>query len=141
MKKLDFLILFGVLLFISILFLIANNRKYDINNDIQIIINNEIIDNLSINDNNTYLINSDDLYIYVYKNGSLIKTIDNKHKKNIFNIITIDSSKIKMKESNCLGKDCMHMEINENHKLPIICTNGIVIKISNNDNKSDILIK
>jgi hypothetical protein len=46
-----------------------------------------------------------------------------------------------MEASNCVGKDCMHMEINEQHKLPIICTNGIVIKISNKDNQSDIMIK
>ena len=140
MKKLDFLILFGVLLFISIIFLLFKTNNYT-NNDIQIIVNNELIDNLTINDNNTYLINSDDLYIYIYKNKVLIKKIENKYKRNIYNIITIDKSTIKMKESNCAGKDCMYMEINENHKLPIICTNGIVIKISNNDNKSDILIK
>ncbi len=140
MKKLDFLILFGFILFISIIFLLFKTNNYT-NNDIQIIINNELIDNLTINDNNTYLINSDDSYIYIYKNKLFIKKIENKYKKNIYNIITIDKATIKMKISNCAGKDCMYMEINENYKLPIICTNGIVIKISNNDNKSDILIK
>ena len=140
MKKLDFLILVGMLLFISFLFILFNNKKY-VNNKLQLIVNNELIDNLNINESNIYLINSDDIYIYIYKNELLFKTVTNKYRKKIYNVITIENGTIKVTSSNCIGKDCMHMEINKNNNLPIICTNGIVIKISNSNKTSDIMIK
>ena len=138
MKKLDFLIVLGLLFIGFIIFLLFNDTSNS--NTIQIIINNEVIEELDIYNNTEYRIQSDEYNIYIYKNKVLIKKIDNEAKKDIYNVITIENSKVIMSESNCKGKDCMHMEITLDKKLPIICTNGVVIKISNNDNKSDITI-
>lgn len=138
MKKYDFLIVLIVLAFVSIIYISFNIT--DKTNIVEIIINNEIIDEVNIYEDNIYLIESDTEFIYIYKNNNLFKKIDNKYKKNIHNIITINNKVTKMTQSNCKGKDCMYMEINDIINLPIICTNGIVVKVSNNTNKSDIII-
>jgi len=139
MKKYDFLIVSIVFIFACFIYIIFNINKTD-SNTIQIIINNEIIDELDIYNNISYIIESNDSEILIYKNNKLIKIIKNTYHKDIYNIITIKDSKVTMSQSNCSGKDCTYMEISQNKKLPIICTNGIVIKISNNTNSSDIII-
>ncbi len=138
MKKIDFLI-GGIILLIAIFIYLNFNNKYNSINNIELIINNEIIDNIDINNNCEYIITSDNVYIYIYKNDQLIKTIDNKYTKNIYNKVSVKDKTITISESNCKGKDCLYMKINDNVKLPIICTNGVVIKI-NKEDSSDIII-
>lgn len=138
MKKYDFLIVGIVLIFSCFIYVLFNNKTNS--NTIQVIINNEVIDEIDIYDNLSYIIDSNDSEIIIYKNNKLIRTIKNTYRKDIYNVIIIKDSKVIMSQSNCSGKDCMYMEISQDKKLPIICTNGIVIKISNNDNKSDIII-
>lgn len=138
MKKIDFLIVFLVLIISLFLFLSFNNTN-NVSNNIQLIINNEQIDSLDINTECEYIINSDNIYIYIYKNNQLIKKINNKYIKNIYNKIIISNNTIVMVASNCKGKDCMNMKINNTTYFPIICTNGVVIKITNKQN-SDIMI-
>ena len=44
-----------------------------------------------------------------------------------------------MIDASCKGKDCMEMEINKNKSMPIVCTNGIVVKVVLDSSKIDIL--
>lgn len=133
MKRYDSIIIASIFVIIIISFFIFNKTNID-NNIIQIIVNNEVIDEININNQYEYIIESNNDTINIYKtdlnNKKIIsiKKVQNKSNKNIYNHIVINNRKINMTESNCKGKDCMHMEINENKQFPIICTNGIIIK-------------
>ncbi len=144
MKKIDYIIISFVLIFILILYLFLYKPYINNTNDdtkIEIIVNNEYIDTISIIDINCiYEIKSDKNLIYIYKNDILLKSIDNEKNIIIYNKIQITNNSVKVIDSNCKGKDCMFMEINIHKKLPIICTNGVIIKIVKNNNDSDIII-
>ena len=143
MKKVDYLIIALIFVFITMIYMFIYRPYISKSSDkIQLIINNEEIDNFYLYEEITYEIKSNNNQILIYKNDSLFKTIDNKNIKNIYNKIKIENRKVKVIESNCAHKDCMHMEINNNYKLPIICTNGITIKYKTktNNNQSDIII-
>lgn len=139
MKKLDYLIIIIIILFFLIVsyFVFKTNTSTD---KIQIIVNNEIIDEISINDNYEYFIISENDIINIYKNNIIFKTIKyNMFNKQIENHIIVKDNKVIMAESNCSGQDCMQMELNSITKMPIICTNGIVIKFAKKENyQSDI---
>lgn len=140
MKKIDYLLMVVIVIFIIVLFIFIyipymNNIS---NNNIQIIINNQIVDEFNINDEYQYLIETKDNNIYIYRNSKLIKKI-NSNNKTIYNKIQVSNNEVKIIEANCSGKDCMHMKLNAYYKLPIICTNGIIIKYSNNNYNSDII--
>lgn len=139
MKRFDFLIVSVILIFITILIILVkpfnNNTK-----KIEIIICNEIIDIEYIDTNNNYLITSDIDYIYIYKNKNLIKQINNKTNKIITNEIVIINNEVTIKNTNCNGKDCLNMVLNKHNRLPIICTNGVVIKFIDNNKNSDIIL-
>ena len=139
MRKLDFLIYGIVLLFGLLLFILFNTNNTKEYNTIQLIVNNQIIDETHMYNENTYLIVSDNTNIYIYKNNNLITKINNDLNKNIYNNVIIKDNKVIMSEANCKGKDCLHMEISQEKKLPIICTNGVVIKLIENNN-SDIIV-
>lgn len=144
MKKLDYLIILIFILILSIIYIFIYNPyiKSINNNKIQILVNNHLIDEIDISSNKEYIIKSNNDLIEIYVNEILIKTIPNNNYKQIYNKIIISNNKVLITESNCKGKDCMYMEINQNKKYPIICTNGIVIKYSDrkNDYSSDIII-
>ena len=44
-----------------------------------------------------------------------------------------------MIEASCSGKDCMKMEINKNKTLPIVCTNGVNVRIKSKNSEIDIV--
>lgn len=128
MKKLDYLIIIIIILFCTIIgfFVIGTNSTV---NKIQIIVKNEIVDEINISDNYEYIIVSENDVINIYRNNIIFKTIKyDTPSKQIKNHIVVKNNKINMIESNCSGKDCMQMELNNISKMPIICTNGIVIK-------------
>ena len=142
MKKLDYLIILNVIFFIGIIyFLIYKPYFNNINeNKILIVFDNQIIDEINISEERTYIIKTNNNNIDIYIDDVLTKTIPSNN-KNIYNEIVIKDNKVIMKDSNCKGKDCMYMETNKISKLPIICTNGVVIKFStNNKYTSDIII-
>ncbi len=142
MKKLDYLIILVVILFIGIIYLSIYKPYFNnINeNKILIIFDNQIIDEINISEERTYIIKTNNNNIDIYIDDVLTKTIPSNN-KNIYNKIVIKNNNVIMQESNCKGKDCMYMETNKISKLPIICTNGVVIKFStNNKYTSDIII-
>lgn len=143
MKKLDYLIILFVILFIGIIYLFIYKPYYNNTNEnkILIIFDNQIIDEINISEERTYILKTNnENNIDIYIDDVLTKTIPSNN-KNIYNEIVIKDNKVIMKDSNCKGKDCMYMETNKISKLPIICTNGVVIKFStNNKYTSDIII-
>lgn len=142
MKKVDYLIIALIFVFITMIYMFIYRPYISKSSDkIQLIINNEEIDNFYLYEEITYEIKSINNQILIYKNDSLLKTIDNKNIKNIYNKIKIENRKVQVIDSNCIHKDCMNMEIKDTNKLPIICTNGITIKYkTKSNNTSDIII-
>lgn len=110
------------------------------NASMQIILNDILIDEISLYENMEYTIDSDANFIYIYKNKYLVNTIKNNKNKVIYNKILIQNEVVKVTESNCKGKDCMSMKIDKNTILPIICTNGLVIKLVDNKQYGDIIV-
>lgn len=142
MKKVDYLIIASIFVFITMIYMFIYRPYISKSSDkIQLIINNEEIDSFYLYEEITYEIKSINNQILIYKNDSLFKTIDNKNIKNIYNKIKIENRKVQVIDSNCIHKDCMNMEIKDTNKLPIICTNGITIKYkTKSNNTSDIII-
>ena len=142
MKKVDYLIIALIFVFITMIYMFIYRPYISKSSDkIQLIINNEEIDNFYLYEEITYEIKSINNQILIYKNDSLFKTIDNKNIKSIYNKIKIEDRKVQVIDSNCIHKDCMNMEIKDTNKLPIICTNGITIKYkTKSNNTSDIII-
>lgn len=142
MKKVDYLIIALIFVFITMIYMFIYRPYISKSSDkIQLIINNEEIDSFYLYEEITYEIKSINNQILIYKNDSLLKTIDNKNIKNIYNKIKIEDRKVQVIDSNCIHKDCMNMEIKDTNKLPIICTNGITIKYkTKSNNTSDIII-
>lgn len=77
--------------------------------------------------------------IYVYKNDVLKTEIEYTGTKDFYNTILIKDGTIKMIEASCSGKDCMKMEINKNKTLPIVCTNGVNVRIRSKNSEIDIV--
>ena len=77
--------------------------------------------------------------IYVYKNDVLKTEIEYAGTKDFYNTILIKDGTIKMIEASCSGKDCMKMEINKNKTLPIVCTNGVNVRIKSKNSEIDIV--
>ena len=136
MKRIDYLIIGFVVIVGAILYLCMMREK-TVTNTYQIIVKNQVVDEDYIYNKNNYLIESSNGYIYIYKNDSLLIKILNKDI--IKNEIEVCNNVIKMKNANCSGKDCTFMIIDSNHKMPIICTNGVVIKLVNRQTNSDIV--
>ena len=134
MKKVDYLIIALIFVFITMIYMFIYRSYISKSSDkIQLIINNEEIDNFYLYEEITYEIKSNNNQILIYKNDSLFKSIYNK--------IKIEDRKVQVIDSNCIHKDCMNMEIKDTNKLPIICTNGITIKYkTKSNNTSDIII-
>lgn len=112
MKKLDFVIIFIVLL-ISILIYSLYFNAYKIKA-------------------------SDQLYVEVIYKNDLVKRI--KLEKDTYEVIDIDKDghhnqvtityeSIKMTEADCPDKYCMRMFMNYRSYTPIMCTNGVVVRI------------
>lgn len=136
MKRLDYLII-GFILIVGVVLYVFMVDQKPCTNKYQIIVKNQVVDEDYIYNKNNYLIESSNGYIYIYKNNHLLIEIFNNDI--IKNEIEVCDSVIKMKNANCKGKDCTFMIIDDNHKGPIICTNGVVIKLVNKQTNSDIV--
>ncbi len=138
MKKWDYLIISIVGLIILVFFIVfyLPYRNIDLENaKVMIMINNQIIEELDLDENKEYdyvIKASKNSDILIYKNESLLKTITNTKNIEIDNNFMIKGYEIKMTNANCKHHDCMHMVINNQSTLPIVCTNGIIIKVINN---------
>lgn len=146
-KALDiiFIVISIAILLCSYFFFYQRYNKTNEDSIIEIAFKNEVIDKLSADDafNSNYIYEikyiADKNTIYVYKNDALIKEISYHGPKDFNNTIQFKDGSIKMIEASCNGKDCMEMEINKNKSMPIVCTNGIVVRIILENNKIDIL--
>ena len=141
-----FIFIAVIILVLSIFFFVFrkyNHKSEDAN--IQIMYKNEVIDVIQCKEifqedkEYIYVINGIDDKIYIYKNDVLFKTIDNKNNNDFNNVIKMKDNKIYMEEASCKNKDCMKTIITSNSNLPIICTNGISIVISNESSDIDII--
>lgn len=124
-------------------------KKYTNNKDaniVEIYFKNELIDKMSTD----VAFTSDIVYeityqkdtgiIQVFKNNNdLIKEISYHGPSDFYNVIQMKDGNIKMIDASCRGKDCMEMEINKAKTMPIVCTNGLVVKVVMDKNKIDIL--
>jgi len=143
MKKIDYLIIALILFFITLVYIFIYRPYISLSSDkLQLVINNEEIDDFYLHEEILYEIKSDSNQIKIYKNDILFKTINNENNRNIYSKIQIINRRVKVIDSNCIHKDCMYMEIKDIYKLPIICTNGIIIKYKDKktNNQSDIII-
>ena len=134
-----------VIILCSYFFFYKRYNNNSENSTIEICFKNETIDKLSASDafssNYIYEIKyvASEETIYVYKNDSLIKEINYHNSKDFNNTIQFKDGSIKMIDASCKGKDCMEMEINKNKSMPIVCTNGLVVKVVLDSSKIDIL--
>ncbi|MFA6661734.1 MAG: NusG domain II-containing protein [Bacilli bacterium] len=135
MKKGDIIILVSLFAIILVGFFVYYLVVKTDSNTIEIVVKNEIVETTTLNNDATYKIySSEDLEdIYVYKDDELIKTINYKHSIAISNTIQIKDKTVNMIDANCNTKDCMKMYINESHKMPIICTNGVEVRVIENN--------
>ena len=135
-----------IIICVIIFFLVVRGKKI---NDglIEISFKNEIIDEIDFDkvfiekQEITYRIDyiPSDNKIYVYKNDVLKSEINYQGTKDFHNTILVKDGTIKMIEASCSGKDCMKMEINKNKTLPIVCTNGVNVRIKNKNSEIDIV--
>lgn len=81
---------------------------------------------------------SDTLYIEVlYKNEVVYSFVFDEDiseeviisRDGIYNEVYITYEHVHMHEANCPDQYCMHMYMNYKHFTPIICTNGVVVRI------------
>ena len=142
------LIIFVVMIIIVLSVFFFVFKKYNVKSEdtnIKIMYKNETIDVISAkeifqNDKEyRYVIEGIDDKIYVYKNDILLKTINNQNKDDFKNIINMENNKVYMEDATCKNKDCMKTIIDDKSHLPIICTNGISVIISDANNDIDII--
>lgn len=140
-KLADILIIISIIIIIISIFLFSFKKyKVDLNDSyIEIIYKNEVVVKTQVNEEAEYEIkSSDDLKnVLIYKNDILIKSLNITVNDDFYNIIIIKDGVIHMDDASCKNKDCMKTEINETHTLPIICTNGVTIKVVSNDDIID----
>ena len=141
-----FVLVIMIVLVLSVFFFVF--KRYNIKSEdanIKIMYKNETIDIINkkeifqSNNQYRYVIEGIDDKIYVYKNDVLFKTINNLNNDDFKNIINMENNKIYMEDATCKNKDCMKTIISNNSYLPIICTNGISVIISNDNNDIDII--
>ena len=135
-----------IIICVLIFFLVVKKEKVD-DGIIEISFKNQIIDEIDCDsvfeslDEIKYEIIYDHStsIISIYKNGSIYKKIPYTASKDFNNTILIKDGSIKMIEASCSGKDCMKMEINKNKTLPIVCTNGVNVRIKGKNQEIDIV--
>lgn len=135
MKRLDFLIIFLIVLICVSLYIIYFNYQIKDFNKIDIYYQNTYLESFSLEKDETIYITSnieEKTIIISYSD------IENKYdiesiSKEIINTVSILNGEVRMIESNCPNHVCEAIVINSKSKRPIVCTNGIIIKLSNDD--------
>ena len=135
-----------IIIWILLFFLVVKKDKVD-DGVIEISFKNQIIDEIDYDSvfNKCEEIKYEITYdhdiniISIYKNGSLYKKLSYSGLKDFNNTILIKDGTIKMIEASCSGKDCLKIEINKNKTLPIVCTNGINVRIKSKNQEIDIV--
>ena len=135
MKKLDYLIIIIVAI-ISIsfytIYIVSKNLRDEV--DIQILYQNEVI-------YETPLTKETEITVFVVGiDNEVIVTVDGQSKsydyllkEPFYNTILITNKEIKMIDASCKNHDCMRMQMNPLFHTPIVCTNGIIVKMVSRD--------
>ena len=135
MKKLDYLIIIIVAI-ISIsfytIYIVSKNLRDEV--DIQILYQNEVI-------YETPLTKETEITVFVVGiDNEVIVTVDGQSKiydylfkDPFYNTILITNKEIKMIDASCKNHDCMRMQMNPLFHTPIVCTNGIIVKMVSRD--------
>ena len=131
MKKLDYLIIIIVAI-ISIsfytIYIVSKNLRDEV--DIQILYQNEVIYETPLTKETeiTVFVVGIDNEVIVTVDGQS-KSYDYLFKEPFYNTILITNKEIKMIDASCKNHDCMRMQMNPLFHTPIVCTNGIIVKM------------
>lgn len=135
MKKLDYLIIIIVAI-ISIsfytIYIVSKNLRDEV--DIQILYQNEVIYETPLTKETeiTVFVVGIDNEVIVTVDGQS-KSYDYLFKEPFYNTILITNKEIKMIDASCKNHDCMRMQMNPLFHTPIVCTNGIIVKVVSRD--------
>ena len=131
MKKFDIITILVVLI-ISIsfyliyfdVFRVSDNRIVEVTYKNQVIYTTDISPTTNI----TLEISSKNNVLTVYDGRHTFNfPIPSDHE--ILNIVSITFDEIHMHDANCPNKYCLHMKLTLRRPLPIVCTNGVMVKL------------
>jgi len=136
MKKVDILVILIVLLLSTSFYIIyfSSNRLGD-DVIVEVTYKNTVIYSVKLEESTDLIIEitSEDNVLTV-KNNSKIKNFPIGSDKEILNVVLITFDEIRMIDANCPNKYCLYMKLKSSTVTPIVCTNGIMIKlISDNE--------
>ncbi|MDD3381905.1 MAG: NusG domain II-containing protein [Bacilli bacterium] len=135
MKRLDFLVIFLIVLICIGLYVAYFKYQVTEVNKIDVYYQNIYLESFSIETEETIYITSNierSVVIISYSETQNEYEIEGITKE-IINTFSISNYQVRMIESNCPNHYCEAIVINNQSKRPIVCTNGIVIKLSNDD--------
>lgn len=135
MKRLDFLIIFIIVFICASLYVTYFAYKPVDASKVEVYYQNTLLGRFSIEEETTIYIAGDRVTNTIKISFSNVEKEfkDLDVSKDILNTILINNSEIKMVASNCPNHYCEAMSINKNSKRPIVCTNGIVVKLAKDD--------
>ncbi len=135
MKKLDYLIITIVaILSISFYIIYIASKNLGDEVDIQILYQNEVIYEMPLNKETeitVFVVGEDNKVIVTVDDQSNI--YDYVFKEPFYNTISITNEEIRMVDASCKNHDCMRMQMNPLFHTPIVCTNGIIVKVVSRD--------
>ena len=142
--KLGDLVIFVSIFIIALICLFVSLNVFssaNLSSKFEIKYENNVLCAASIDEDATYTIKTnDDLSLLViYKNGEEVNSIEFNKGRELLNVIEVKDNSIKMVEANCPNHNCMHMTLNQNHSLPIICVNGICVILLDTTSEIDVL--
>lgn len=135
MKKFD-LIIISIVLLISIGFYAVFFDVFRLDEDVvvEITYENLIIYQVNYHEdmNVTVEITSKNKVLTV-SDGSKTSHFNIRTNVEIVNTVLITGKEIHMTVANCENKYCLQMHLSKNYPLPIVCTNGVMIKLKTDE--------
>lgn len=135
MKKLDYLIIILVIIITAAFYVVYTTYKTVGDAvDIQILYRNEVIYEMPLTKetNTTVFVVGEGQEVIVTVEGQSTH-FEKSVKEGFYNTILITNDEIKMIDASCKNHDCMRMRINHLFRTPIVCTNGIIVKVVSSD--------
>lgn len=135
MKKLDYVIIIILAVIAAGFYAFMFSKISQNSNEIQILYKNEVIYEVSIDDEVDIIISGkeNDEYITLTINQEVKKINTEKVLISFFNTIMIKDEVVLMKDASCENKNCMQMRLDKIFASPIVCTNGVVVTIKQGD--------
>jgi hypothetical protein len=139
MKKTDILVIIIILL-LSVGFYALYFSNNQLSGELMIVVyyKNQVIHEQPLNEDTDVIVDiyTEDQKLYVnvgdrgFKHFSHISNVDSRH---IENTIRITYGQTLMIHANCEDKLCMNMRIGSRASAPIVCTNGVLIKLQSEE--------